>query len=312
MTPESFLLYRTLRETPTGTGIEPWLIELEERGRFSENFYAFPEEKREKLDALVSHITALLVAAKEANTDNYHPIEPVNFRKHLRKTKLYEVAGLLQASGILEDSTDANSEDDNEINLYDLCSGAGSLGTITARLRANTGKATRLTCIDKSEISQRKHEAFAKTFAPGQKTQYIVQDVRDAHIDPSKNPTYLLAKHACGQATDRIVDLVLRVLEKREGVIKAHILSCCHGVIGPLPQGAAAMGLTQNDWQRLGKAADWVQRDKGSYAEIGRVAMRIMDGMRIAHISDNIQKRVIEVCPSSLSDKNHALSVEHI
>lgn len=312
MTPESFLSYQTLRKAPTQTGIEPWLIELEERGNFSAHFCPFPEKDREKLDAVASHIASLLEAAKIANTDNWYPREPVNFAKHLQKTKRYEIAGLLQASGVTEDENWQKERQEGRIDLYDLCGGAGAVSVIAAYMRGKLGKTTRIICVEHLEHLRRKHEAFAKAFAPDQETELRVQDVRDVDITPQTSPIYLLAKHACGPATDRLVEVALRAIQERKGQVKAYIISCCHGAVGPRPVGAVAMGLTQEEWQRLGRTADWVQHPKKSHAEVGRVAMRIMDSMRLSDVPEGVRRRVMEICPPTISHKNHALVLESI
>jgi len=137
-----------------------------------------------------------------------------------------------------------------------------------------------------------------------------IADVRYSSFDgPTQVPTYILAKHACGPATDIILDRIGS--GDIPNLCASVIATCCHGTAQEcIPSALASSGaVTPSEWHQLAKFADWVTASgvPEEIATIGRVAMRVMDCLRITALPDHISSHVTELFPSSVSRKNHGI-----
>jgi hypothetical protein len=123
------------------------------------------------------------------------------------------------------------------VTLVDAAAGKAYVGLIAARLVLGPG--SRVVAIERDERRRRAAEAaFAALEAPGIAFEARAGDVGDAHLWPEE-PDLVVALHACGVASDRVLDRAVAARARR-----LWLIPCCYGAALPgdeLARGAAAL-----------------------------------------------------------------------
>lgn len=287
---EEFLQYDTLQYAkPDGSTLYgETFLRLTERYSIHDFFYSFDSSDCERLNNIRQSIRSFLMEASG---------EP-HMRRHVSDRKVAEVAGLAYYSGILDDP--------NPVHLYDTCGGTGIVAHLISRLRIDHHRTT-ADCIELNHEMAHPFDHLRKVLSLNNPSIWfsnhsVKESALPRHPD---RPTYVLAKHACG---DTSTDIIERFSEFRTG--RATLLTCCHGKSREIPRHAARLGVTPAEWKRLTHTADWATSSDQEKKTVGRVSMRLMDGLRVIGLTAEIRACIREIVDPNVSIKNQAICLQ--
>ncbi len=308
----TFLESDSLRLGKTGQGIERQMVDLTERHGLHECLTAYDPVTEARIcqvtQTLHTAVELLLTADRAQNQGLAVPGGRKGLRKYLRGVrygltkwddqKLREVAALALQTNVLDEPSD--------VFVHDACSGKGPVLTSVSVSRGEPGR-TRGISWEHSEDSRFGFELLRELVAGGNPgLEFRVSAIREADLSAyGELPTYVLAKHACGNATDDVLAAV-RALPLASRPRAAAVLSCCHAKAASLPQGAGEL-ITVANWRRLTRHADPRKGDsEDPYSQtLMRVAMRIIDTIRLRALGTGVGT-LCEVLPGDVSVKNQA------
>ncbi len=284
---EAFLDYDTLRysDHKGESGLKSTLFGLAERHEIHNFFRLFDLADSDLLRDLRRDIRTILQKASA---------QP-HLQRHVSDRKVAEIAGIGHYSGIVTEPL--------PVHIYDTCAGTGILAHLISRLRGEHARTT-ADCIESRSESVVPFEHLRNIFAlgnPGIRFEHGTVQKKAFMPHPGRS-TYVLAKHACGDTVTGVIEGFSRSLPRQ-----ATLLTCCHGKSRETPPNAARAGVSPEEWRLLVKIADWTSSSDEEKKIIGRVAMRIMDGLRIIGLSSEIQACVREVANPHMSVKNQAI-----
>lgn len=157
------------------------------------------------------------------------------------RKKARELDGLLRE---VARSVDASSRRRDPLKLVDAAAGKAYVGLIAARLvAAPRGRDVSLTIIEREASRLEACKCAAERLAPGVAITYAQSDVGDPAAWPDE-PDLVVALHACGDATDRVIE---RVIGQRAR--QALIVPCC--VAAALPAARRAQARADRDGMPL-------------------------------------------------------------
>lgn len=218
--------------------------------------------------------------------------------------KAPEVAALLEAGNVTSPES---------MLLFDACGGAGHLSFAAHRLRASRGLSTRSVCVDLSEREVARFGYFKAALAPvGSNARFYHGDVSRYPFERGPERTVLLAKHACGPASEFLVDNV-SALSPERAPQSSVVMTCCHGKcreLSAFDPSQSRSGFSREMWERLLVMSEWVGCGLGSKMTVGRVAMRIVDVLRTERVPDHLKAEVKELLPPHMAPKNHAICLQ--
>lgn len=318
--PEQFLEYDTLRYGETRTGREERLLALGEQltEQLALHFFFTPYQQNDQQnhsDSFTLARSILRHAIKNAAAHSQQHDsdgggdngggDHIHAGRYVSDRNLDEIVALGLHSGALQDPS--------PLHIDDLCGGSGILSHGLAVLRGDHF-ATTTNVIDREPHHMPKFDAFARAFGREAMSRFIPIDIKQYRIKPRYDrPTHILAKHACGAASDHILDALKR--SPAYGFSHAAILTCCHGDRREPPRLPThlpnACSISADDWQLLLKTADWITDANHIEHRIpGRVAMRIIDCLRAAQLPLFFHAHVKEILDADAAPKNHAIIVE--
>ena len=135
------------------------------------------------------------------------------------RKKARELDGLLRE---VARAVDTLSRRRDPLRLVDAAAGKAYVGLLAARLvLAPRGRTVSLTLIEREASRIEACRRAADRLAPGASITYAQSDVGDASAWPQE-PDLVVALHACGDATDRVVQ---RAIENRARQVL--IVPCC-------------------------------------------------------------------------------------
>jgi hypothetical protein len=317
MRTEDFLCYETLRHEQTGTGREAFLLRIAEQfPDLSNIFFEFDPSKlaqiKEYMRILVNN--ALPLITKDNIGDIYRP-------KRMKCLKRRDIAGpnnkhLLEISAM--GNLSGAISNPNAIHMHDICGGAGLLSSSIAYLRSELGSSSSASCWEIQPKLAQKHEIIRRAigiwnpdlvFRLGDMVQTDFQS-------ENGSDNYWMAKHPCGSNVDTIV-AKRHKKNDRDAPKNTTILTCCHAKAKGSPiiryNDPEQLLLDPQSWDMLARTANWApqeQRGVPEFEAIGRVAMRIMDCLRVITLINTCNVRVQEALPCTCSRKNHAIIIE--
>jgi hypothetical protein len=99
-----------------------------------------------------------------------------------------------------------------------------------------------------------------------------------------------VAKHACGQLTDLIIDM----WKQRTDSPLLFLMTCCHG---SAKKSKPRYGLGVEEWKSLCQQSDWTGCSDPRKIEVGRRSMDRLDALRIDHLnrSPNVRAAIYSV-----------------
>lgn len=286
---EDFLQYDTLQScSPDIAPMRESVGELAERHGVHHVFEPF--DGREN-DGLLDLRRAMKDILRDAST---HP----HLRRYVSDRKMAEVAGIAHHSGVVADT--------GSVHVYDACAGTGIVSHLISRLRGDSGR-TSADCIELRQESAARFEHLRRILALGNPEIHFQNHAvgEKPFMAHEHRSTYVLAKHACGDAANDILEALQRSLPG-----KAVLLTCCHGASQKVPANALREGISAGEWRSLAQIADWTSAQETDKRIVGRAAMRAMDGLRIIGLSPGIKASVREIVDPKVSVKNQAICLQ--
>lgn len=316
--PEQFLEYETLRHGETHTGCEERLLAIGERLNEQIALHSVftpyqtrsePDQRdfnllRQKLRRALKNAAAQSLADRLSDPTR----DVINVGHYVSDRNLSEIIAIGLHSGALDMHMPLLS-DRAPIHIDDLCAGSGILSHSIAVLRGDPF-ITATNAIEREPHHIPKFEALTRTSGREAMSRFIPIDVKQYRIKPRcDRPTYILAKHACGEASDHILDALRR--SPPHGFLRAIILTCCNGNRREPPRAPNPSVASADEWHLLLRTADWITDDNHIEHRIpGRVAMRIIDCLRAIQLPPFFHARVEEILDTAIAPANHAIIVE--
>lgn len=193
------------------------------------------------------------------------------------------------------------------VHVYDACCGSGILSSSIGFLRGE--RKTSVTAIDRNPVHAAVNSVLSRILGGGNlDATFLAQDIRATSLAKADGlNTYCMSKHSCGPATDAIIDTVANTSEQT-APDQVALLTCCHGTTkNHIPENVSRTGLSLEDWNALVKIADWTCSANEEARTIGRIAMRIVDCLRVCNLPDFLTASVAECVDRSLTQKNHCI-----
>ncbi len=198
--------------------------------------------------------------------------------------------------------------------IYDICSWPWLLSSMIHSLREGTWTTT-AKLIEKDSNKIKNHTLFLMLFwIDSTLSEVILNDLDNISLDMTwDSSAYLLAKHACWSASDIFIEKISQ-LKDLWNLKNWSVMTCCHWLAkNRIPLSLRNNIITDDDWITLSKTASWTDNNARFWPEVNqmwKVAMRIVDSLRILNVPDIYVPSITEIINPDITPNNHCISLE--
>ncbi len=203
------------------------------------------------------------------------------------KPRAEDVRKIDELTALLPELRAALHKHPRQLTIVDAASGLSYAALAAAELvLAPAQRTAHVILIERDpRLAARARQAASQVVAPGCTIEVRNGDVADAALWPAA-PDLVIALHACGAASDRVLDAALAASARR-----LLLVPCCTGVgvdAEPGARGAAgALGIPRHAAVRRGFIEAWVAAERTLRLEAG-----------------GMQTEVVEFCPKAVTPYN--------